>query len=234
MGDGKFVTMKQLFAMFIAPVYCLAVAGCGQAGNAADSAARTYKGISPSSTVSIRFVNGDYDNDDYENDHGDADNDDSHKPKDHDNDSDSSGHSYFDRDDSSALGFGRAASARDRQAIATLVKRYYALSVSADGAAACSMIAAPLVRAIPEDLGRAPGPRYYRGRTCAAVMSKVFQVNRRALIAHARELEVSAVRVAGTSGLAVMSFKNLPGREIRLVRESGGWKLDALLESELP
>jgi hypothetical protein len=181
-------------------------------------------------------ITGDYDgDDDYNNQRSsDGDNDDSTKPKDRDNDSDSSGKSYFDSDDSSVRGFGHAASSVDSKTIASLVKRYFAAATTGDGVAACSMFVSSIARSVPEDLGGPAGPLYARGSTCAAVMSKAFEHYHRQIAAHAATLEIADIRVKRGGGVAVLAFKKLPGREIHVAREGGGWKIEALLDRELP
>ena len=52
--------------------------------------------------------------------------------------------------------------------------------------------------------------------------------------AHAAELQVTGVRVDHASGVAVLGFKTLPGRQLRVAREGKVWKVDGLLDLELP
>jgi hypothetical protein len=178
---------------------------------------------------------GDYDEDDYV--HGrfnDADNDDSRAVKDRDGDSDSSPHSVSDADDRPVLAFGNAPSPSTRTAIEQLVRRYYATARSENGALACRMVIAPLAASVVEDLGRPPGPRYLRGRSCAAVMTKVFHINRSQLTTYADELSIAAVRVEGRRGVAILRFRTVPSRQLELQIERGQWKVAALLDRELP
>jgi hypothetical protein len=65
-------------------------------------------------------------------------------------------------------------------------------------------------------------------------MSKVFAHYHRELSAHAAELQIAAVRVEGEKGVAVLAFKTLPGRELHVAREAGVWRVDGLLDLELP
>jgi hypothetical protein len=213
---------------------CLCVAACGAASHGAGSTSRSASAaVGPSPSIT-----GDYDGDD---DYGaklqsDGDNDDSTMPKDRDNDNvgDDSGNSYFDADDEVVRLSGHVASAVDRTAITRLVKRYFAVANAEDGMTACSMIVSSFAKSVPETLGRPPGPPYARGTTCAAVMSKVFAHYHRQLAAHATTLEVNGVRVDRGIGVAVLAFRTLPGRQIRVAREGGVWRMDALLDLELP
>ena len=222
---------------------CLCVTACGVASNGlgsrhhASSNPPSSSGAAAVSTSGLALtrshIYGDYDGDDLGMHGSDGDNDDNSNPKDRDNDSDNNSGSYYDKDDS-VREFGHAADVADRQAVAAVVERYFAAAASEDGATACSLIVSSLARSIPGDLGRPPGPPYARGRTCAIVMSKIFKVNHRQLRVYHAMLEVTGVRLGGDGGFAVLGFGTLPGREIRVTREKSVWKMDALLDSELP
>jgi hypothetical protein len=215
----------------------LCLLGCGGMGGDTSSGSRPSSSADRSSPAPAdKSSYGDYDNDDYEraDKYNDADNDDSNLPKDRDNDSDNSSGSYFDSDDNSVREFGHAANAADAHAITALVKRYYAAGAAEQGARACSMLALPIARSVPEVLGRPPGPPYLRGSTCAAVMTKVFEKNHRQVSAYAARLEVNGVRLADGLGLVILDFKTLPGREVEISRENGAWRIEALLDRELP
>jgi hypothetical protein len=224
----RFATHKMLSPLTIVTI-CLSVIACG--GESKRSGSATI----PNDTRTQSSIYGDYDGDDHSRfGSEDGDSDDNGKPKDGDNDTDNSSGSYYDSDDDSVRHYGHAADTSDRSAIAALVKRYYAAAATEDGAAACSMILSNLVRSVPRDLGRPPGPPYLRGNTCAIVMSKIFKEHHLQLAAYAGGLEVTGVRVDHDHGLAVLGFKTLPGRQIRVAREARAWKLEALLDSELP
>jgi hypothetical protein len=213
--------------MVLALFLCLA--GCGHTGRTA------IRADSPGAVPLSPSITGDYDRDD---DHpgqplSDGDNDDS-KPTDRDQDSDNPSNSYFDGDDRSVRDFGHAAAPGDRRTITRLVRRYFAAAAAHDGATACAMIITGLASSATEDLGRPPGPSYARGTTCAEVISKIFIHYHRQLAAHLPTLKASDVRVHGDSAVVVMAFKALAGREIRLVRERGVWRMGAWLDGELP
>lgn len=165
--------------------------------------------------------------------YGDADNDDNNKPTDKDSDFDNGSNSYYDSDDN-VLAFGRSPGASTRQMIARLVVGYHAAAAREDGARACLLLYSTLAKAVPEDQGGPVGPPYLRGGDCAAVMSKLFKHDHLQLAAYAARLKVAAVRVRGDRGFAVLSFKGLPGRQIAVEREHGVWKIDTLLNGELP
>jgi hypothetical protein len=129
--------------------------------------------------------------------------------------------------------WGQAASAADSQAATALVKRYYAVAAAGDGAMACALIYSIFAEEISEVYGQPPGPAALRGKTCAAVMSKLFKQERQQLIVDNATLEVARVRVKEKRGLVLLSFKGMPQRNIPVHRELGAWKIDALLDSGL-
>jgi hypothetical protein len=209
---------------------CLCVAACGGGSKGTGVASRTATTI----PLAQGGIAGDYDPDD-ERAHSainDGDNDD-HIPKDRDNDSDNSTHSYYDRDDDSVRHFGHPANRADRHGITVLVKRCFAAVAAQDGKAACSMIMSGFAKLVPQEYGQGSAP-YARGKTCAVVMSKTFAHYHRQLAPHAASLQIAGVRVDGSRGLAVLAFKALPAREIRVVHEGRVWRISALLGAEFP
>lgn len=178
---------------------------------------------------------GDYDGDDYSpGRYKEADNDDSGAPKDRDNDSDNKSGSYYDSDDAPVRELGRPAGTAERRAVTTRVEEYFAAAATENGAVGCSLILPSLARAVPQNVGQPPGPPYYRGTTCAMVLTKVFKRNHRQMAAYAAQLTVTGVRLSRESSVAVLGFRSLPGRYIPVERKSGRWWIDALLDDELP
>jgi hypothetical protein len=140
-----------------------------------------------------------------------------------------------DTKNNSVLDFGHAASASEKQTITALVKRYYAAALAGDGAKACAMLYSTLAEAVPEDYGQSPpGQPYMRGTTCPAVMALLFKHFHKQLAVEVPVLKVSRVRLDEHHGLAVLTFGNLPERDISVAREGHVWKIEALLDSELP
>jgi hypothetical protein len=228
-------------ALLTSVLVCVGAAACGdlrrRAGAVAQRTSRAAIGSSTRSSAGAararQHIFGDYDNDDYDNT-SDNDYDDNDKPTDRDDDSDSHGGGYYDGDDAGVRAFGHAASPAEGQAIATLVKSYYAAAAAADGAKACSMIHPAFARTFPPALGEA-GPSYLHGaKTCSEVMSRLFKQNHMRMAAYAVKLEVAGVRLTGSHGLVVLAFRTLPGRQIEVEREHGSWKLDALVDRALP
>ena len=174
---------------------------------------------------------GDYDEDEWTG-QSDKDNDDE-LTVDGDGDTDG-GRGHYDADDRSFTTFGRPAGAGDRRAIVSLVKRYYTIAAAGDGTRACALIYAPLASGYPEELGEF-GARYLRGlKTCATILSRMFEPNRSLLATYAARLRVGAVRVSGGIGLAFLTSEEMPTRKMETIREAGRWRMYAALDSELP
>jgi hypothetical protein len=110
--------------------------------------------------------------------------------------------------------------------------RFYADAKAESGARACALMTASVVRAIPEDYGRSPGPAYLRGgKTCGAIVSRQFKHVHREL---AGVVGVTGVRVSDGEGLALLGSRTMPASEIFVRREGGVWKVDALSGRPMP
>lgn len=154
-----------------------------------------------------------------------------HLPIDSDNDNDNSGNSRYDGDDKPVLYFGHAPSAADGRAIAALVRRYYAAGAAGNGATACGLIHPLLAESIVEEYAHSPS---LRGKTCAAVMSKLFRQLHRELTSDVAGLELVRTRVSGDRGLALVRFGARRERRVLVRRERGAWKMDVLLDVGVP
>jgi hypothetical protein len=141
-----------------------------------------------------------------------------------------------DTNNNSVVAFGHAANTSDKRAIVTLVKRYYAAALAGNGTQACSMIYSTLAEAIPEDYGISPpGPSYLKGgTTCPAVMVLLFKHFHDKLAIQVPLLKVSGVRLKEHHGQAILAFGKMPERELSVAREGNVWKVQALLDNELP
>jgi hypothetical protein len=146
--------------------------------------------------------------------------------KDRDDDSDNND------DDNQVIYYGHAPSPSERQPIVALVTAYYAAQASEDGAAACRLLMPFVAESVVEDISHSPG---LHGRTCAAVMSKLFKLHHTLLSGENASLKFYTVRVDGGKALTVLSFSNLP--EVRQLAErrdsSGTWKVLQLLDGIL-
>jgi hypothetical protein len=136
--------------------------------------------------------------------------------------------------------YGHAASTVDRREIAELIKRYYTAAAAEDGALACKLIynrlrsGANLVKAIPVAFAAAEGSSVFRGKSCAEVTTLLFEVDHARIVAGLATLQVVSVRLDGNHGLALLGFSATPERLIAVQRERGIWKIDALLDTEVP
>jgi hypothetical protein len=130
-------------------------------------------------------------------------------------------------------GYGHPANAADMRAIALLLKRYYTAAAADDGKTACSLLYSLLAEEIPELYGEPPGPKALKGKTCAVVMAKFFKQHEKQLPSQAVSINVTTVRIKRLRGLAIMSFKSMPRRDIAVHREHKVWKVGELLDTEL-
>lgn len=138
----------------------------------------------------------------------------------------------FDSDDGPVRFYGHEAGAANRQAITTLVTRYYAVAVKEDGAKACPLIHSLIAETIPEDYGELPASR---GKTCAVVMSKLFKQRHQQLITDSATLEVISVRVEGGTTLVLLRFAKAPEPNyIPVHREGHTWKIWELFAGHMP
>jgi len=135
----------------------------------------------------------------------------------------------YDKDDDPIRHYGHAASAADERAVTGLVKRYYAAAAAGDGAKACSLIYSLFAKSIVEDYGRPPGPPALRGKTCGAVMSKLFKQRRRQREADNATLKVTGMRVEGNQAYVLLSATTMPVGYTVVKRERDAWKMNAFL-----
>jgi hypothetical protein len=137
---------------------------------------------------------------------------------------------YHDEDDEQAVRFGHAASASQARAVTALVKRYYAVAATGDGAKACTMLLPSFAKAVPLEYGKY-GPSYlHGGKTCAGVMTRLFAHARRELAA---SVQVTNVRVSGPTALAFLGSKKMRASSIVLHRQGSGWRIAQVLGSTL-
>lgn len=136
---------------------------------------------------------------------------------------------HYDRDDEPIRYFGHAAGVADQRAVTALVRRYYVVAAAGDGATACLLLASPIAGSVVEAYGGSVGPPALRGKTCAAVISKLFKERRRQLAADNATLKVTGVRVKGDRAYALLSATTMPVGDILLRREQGAWRIWGLL-----
>lgn len=142
--------------------------------------------------------------------------------KDRDNDHDNND------DDQGTLGYGHVPGAPESQAIAALVKSYFADAAAESGAKACALLTPFLAESVVEVDGHSPG---LRGSTCAAVMTKLFARHHRDLQAKQAALKVMRIGVQGSKSLVALDFPEIPEvREMVLRRYNGSWTVLQLLD----
>jgi hypothetical protein len=125
--------------------------------------------------------------------------------------------------------YGKEAEGADRQAIISLVTRYYAAAAADDGATACTLLYSTLEKAIPEDYGRPPGPPSTRGKTCPVVLRKFFKHPPRQPVSGLASTKVTGVRIRGSHAFVQLTSKTVPTSEISVQREGTKWKIETLI-----
>jgi len=143
-------------------------------------------------------------------------------------------------DDYGVRYYGKAAGMADTRRVVELVKRYYSAAVARNGGAACSLLSLRLARnlgdtnTIPQNYDSPRRVAVLPGESCARVMSILFEQDHRRLDTALSTLQVTGVRVSGSHGLALLGFRTTPERWIPVAHEGQTWKVDALLDHELP
>jgi hypothetical protein len=156
-----------------------------------------------------------------------------------DHDDDDFKHSEFDSDDPQLRDYGHAARPGDRRAISIVALRYLGAAGAGDSVLACSLLARraaqPDLRIeVPEEYEPPASRSNLHGKSCPEVASPIFAENRAELATELPTVRVTAVRVRGDRGLALLGFAAIPERWIAVAREGESWKVDALLDSEVP
>jgi hypothetical protein len=137
-------------------------------------------------------------------------------------------------DDGLVMDYGAPADPADRRAIASLVQRYYAAAAAGDGREGCSLLESAVAETVPEEYGHTPG-HLIRGKTCAAVLTKLFEQFHGRLAANRGKMGLIRVRVEADKGLAVLHLATTAEpRKITLRRERGKWRLVDLFDSGMP
>jgi hypothetical protein len=113
----------------------------------------------------------------------------------------------YDSDDSPVRFFGHEANAVDAEAITALVRRYYTTASREEGTEACSLMAPLTVERLPEESEEQPE---LRGKTCAAIMSKLFERDHNELIRDTATLQTLGIRIEGDRALVLLRLVNAP------------------------
>jgi hypothetical protein len=149
-----------------------------------------------------------------------------------DRDGDSLHHGYYDPDDMPLVNYGHPASTVDRQEVEGLVARYYADAMAGKGRDGCSLLYSLFAESVVENHGEGPDT-HDEGNTCTAVLSDVYKRNRKQIKTEGPKLRVVSVRVAGVRGYTLLDGGLGYQSFMDLRKESGRWKLESVLASEL-
>ena len=144
----------------------------------------------------------------------------------------SGGFGRFHAADDNPWSFGKALEGRERQAAKGVVERYYHYAAADDGARACGLLSHSLEESVVEDWGEGGGASYLRGKTCAAVMEKVFRHVPGQSLASLAAVEVTGVRVQGDSGFALLHSPAMAHGEVAIKRYGRRWRLITLMGRE--
>ena len=87
-----------------------------------------------------------------------------------------------------------------------------------------------LSETIVEDYSHVPG---LEGRTCATVLTKLFEREHSVFAAKSHALKIYTLRVKGEKALALVSFPIQEVRQIPERRANGAWKMAALSDTIL-
>jgi hypothetical protein len=141
---------------------------------------------------------------------------------DRDNDGDNN------NDDAKVLNYGHAAGPTELRELTALVRHYYAVAAASDGAGACAMLYPLTAESIVEENGNTQG---LRGRTCAVVMSKLFELHHQTLVSDDASVKFYLVRVRGNRALTLLTFAGPPEvRQLPERRVGATWKVFAPLD----
>lgn len=134
---------------------------------------------------------------------------------------------YRDADDLDSLSVGHPASAADTEAIEAVVRRYYAVAATGNGARACAMMGRSFAEAVPIDYGKFGKSFLHAGKTCAQIADLQFEHSRSQITA---SIQITVVhQTSPTRAYALFGSSTTPASFIAVEREGGAWKVAALL-----
>ncbi len=139
---------------------------------------------------------------------------------------------YRDADDLDTLRVGHPMSPSETKTIEALVRRYYAVAITGNGAKACAMMDRGYAHAVPVDYGRFGPPYLHGAKTCAAALTLEFK-DLRSQITTA--IEFTAVhQESADRAYALFGSKTTPASFLGVDRENGVWKIGGLLGTPMP
>lgn len=154
-------------------------------------------------------------------------------------DDDEDGDKYSNNDDGQMRNYGHAADAGERHLVTVVVAKYFAAAYYYDGSGACKLLDSrlantSLTKMVPTEYASGRDEADAQAKTCVPFMVDLFRrVHGQLALADAARVIVTAVRIKGARGLALLGFKTAPERWIPLRREHHLWKIDALLDLEM-
>lgn len=196
------------YALLAIVLLGLVVGACGSAGAPSGSASHVPSKIATSAAIIRGDSDGDDDSDPYE--------------------------------DRRVREYGHAAGPVESREITAQVMRYYEAAAAGDGTAACAATSqaltkvSTLIKLVPDEYTPESGAPAAHGKTCAQFVSSLFALNHQLLAEMVGTLQVTGVRIDGRHALALLGFKTMPERQIAVRDEHGAWRIDGLLDSELP
>lgn len=234
-----------MFVPLAATLLAVGIGACGHAGAGSVSSSRATSTVATNTIVPdtnqgmdeyeaptrLHGLRGDDDHDASSWDDGyhkpDDDNDEGmdHQPSDEHE-------GYRDSDDLDSLRVGHPASPAQANTIEALVRRYYAVAATGDGAKACSMMARSFAQATPLDYGKFGPPYLHGAKTCARVTTLQFEHSRDQITS---PIQITAVHIETENrAYAYFGSRTTPASEIAVLREGGNWKIGALLGGPMP
>ncbi len=149
--------------------------------------------------------------------------------RDGDGDNDSFGMGSADTDRDAVLTDGPAAGPADRQAIVSLIRRYYAAAAAENGAKACTLTYSLFAESLVEEHDRGKGAPSLSGDTCRQIASKLFAQQHAQLVRDLATLRVTTVQLRLKQGRAVVRFGVANEYLVQVQRlRDGGWAMNML------
>jgi hypothetical protein len=131
-------------------------------------------------------------------------------------------------DDQHVLAFGHIADTVNNQAITTLLNHYYTAAAAENGAKACTLLTPFIAETVVEVDGNAPA---LKGKTCAAVMTKLFKNQHRDLVEKNANLKIIRIGIEGDRSLVALEFPEVPEvRQITVRYNHNKWTVLHLLD----
>jgi hypothetical protein len=139
-------------------------------------------------------------------------------------------------DDAEIEIYGKPATPGEWRATEAFARGYFAAAAAEDGARACPMLTSWLGPTLGGSYEGTLDPVYLHGKTCAEVMTKLFEHRHRLMAKEAKGLEVTDVRVTPHTAFILLAFRGVRERRFMGLERQGAnnWKLEALTDSQYP